>query len=279
MKILKTPEEAQRLAFLWEHQNLKIALVPTMGFLHAGHASLIDIARRQADRVFVSIFVNPTQFGPNEDLDRYPRDFERDEQICLEHGADAIFYPTPETMYAPDFSTWVNEDSLSKTLCGASRPIHFRGVCTVVTKLFNITRCRLAVFGRKDAQQALIIKRMVRDLDMPVEIVLGDLIREEDGLALSSRNKYLSDDERRRALALSRAVRAVQALYDGGERQADRLLAAARPILDASGGAIDYVEIMAQDTLRPLKTLDRPALFALAVAFGTTRLIDNCFLE
>ncbi|MBP1582873.1 MAG: pantoate--beta-alanine ligase [Victivallales bacterium] len=278
MKIIRDPQETQQLGLLWNSQGLKVGLVPTMGYLHDGHLSLIDEAKKRCDRVFVSIFVNPTQFGPTEDLDRYPRDFARDEALCEEHGVDAVFYPTPESMYAPDFSTWVNEDSLSQTLCGASRPVHFRGVTTVVTKLFNITQCRLAVFGKKDAQQALIICRMVRDLNLPVEIVMAPLVREADGLALSSRNKFLSADEHQRALALSRAVREVERLYGAGERSAEKLLAAARAILEPSGGRIDYVEMMARDNLRPLATLDRPALFALAVFFGQTRLIDNCFL-
>ncbi len=279
MEIFRTKEDVRAAAAGWRRAGERVALVPTMGYLHAGHMSLVDAARRQADRVVVSIYVNPTQFGPQEDLDKYPRDFARDEASCREHGVDAVFYPDNDVMYAADHSTWVVEESLSQTMCGVSRPTHFRGVTTVVLKLFNIVGCDVAVFGRKDAQQALIIGRMVRDLNVPVEIVVAPLVREADGLAMSSRNKYLSVDERRRALSISAGLRAAATSFDGGERSAAVLTAMVRDAIDAAGGRIDYVVLMARDTLRPLAVVDRPAVLAAAAFFGQTRLIDNVFLD
>ncbi len=278
MKICRTVEEMRAQVNEWRARGLKIGLVPTMGYLHAGHISLVKIARKNADRVVLSLFVNPTQFGPTEDLDKYPRDFERDRQACEENGVDAIFAPTPAVMYDEDFSTWVKEESLSQVMCGVTRPIHFRGVCTVCLKLFNITRADVAVFGRKDAQQALIIERMVRDLNVPIQIITAPLVREEDGLALSSRNRYLSEDEHRRALSLSQGLFAAEKAYANGERNAAKLIAFVTDSVSANGGKIDYVVVNARDTLRPLETVDRPALLAAAVYFGTTRLIDNVFL-
>jgi pantoate--beta-alanine ligase len=279
MKILRSIEEIESLRSEWQSRNLRIALVPTMGYLHAGHLSLVHIAKAQSDRVIVSIFVNPTQFGPNEDLERYPRDFDRDERLCAEAGVDAVFYPAATDMYAADHSTWVLEDSLSQTLCGASRPGHFRGVTTVVLKLFNLSGCSVAVFGRKDAQQALIIRRMVRDLNVPVQVVFAPLVREPDGLALSSRNKYLSPAERQGALSISRGIFQAEERYRVGVREAAPLLAIVQESISAAGGKIDYVALMDQDTLRPLAVADRPALLAVAAFFGQTRLIDNVFLE
>ena len=278
MKICRTVEEMRAVVNEWRACGLKIGLVPTMGYLHAGHISLVKIARKNADRVVLSLFVNPTQFGPTEDLDKYPRDFERDRQACEENGVDAIFAPTPAVMYDEDFSTWVKEESLSQVMCGVTRPIHFRGVCTVCLKLFNITRADVAVFGRKDAQQALIIERMVRDLNVPIEIITAPLVREEDGLALSSRNRYLSEDEHRRALSLSQGLFAAEKAFANGERNAAALIALVENSVSANGGKIDYVVVNARNTLRPLETIDRPALLAAAVYFGTTRLIDNVFL-
>lgn len=279
MKILRSIEAIESQRSEWQSRNLRIALVPTMGYLHAGHLSLVKIAKAQSDRVVVSIFVNPTQFGPNEDLDRYPRDFDRDERLCAEAGVDAVFYPPATDMYAPNHSTWVQEDSLSQTLCGASRPGHFRGVTTVVLKLFNLSGCRTAVFGRKDAQQALIIRRMVRDLNVPVQVVFAPLIREPDGLALSSRNKFLSPAEHQSALSISRGIFQAEERYRAGVREAEPLLAVVRESISAAGGKIDYVSLMEQETLRPLAVADRPALLAVAAFFGQTRLIDNVFLE
>ncbi|MBR0458265.1 MAG: pantoate--beta-alanine ligase [Victivallales bacterium] len=278
MKICRTVEEMRAVVNEWRACGLKIGLVPTMGYLHAGHISLVKIARKNADRVVLSLFVNPTQFGPTEDLDKYPRDFERDRQACEENGVDAIFAPTPAVMYDEDFSTWVKEESLSQVMCGVTRPIHFRGVCTVCLKLFNITRADVAVFGRKDAQQALIIERMVRDLNVPIKIITAPLVREEDGLALSSRNRYLSEDEHRRALSLSQGLFAAEKAFANGERNAAALIALVENSVSANGGKIDYVVVNARNTLRPLETIDRPALLAAAVYFGTTRLIDNVFL-
>ncbi len=279
MKICRTVDEMRQVVDQWRSAGKRIGLVPTMGYLHAGHTSLMDIARQNADRVVVSVFVNPTQFGPTEDLDKYPRDFERDVRACEEHGVDAVFAPTPAVMYGENFSTWVKEEELSPVMCGVTRPIHFRGVCTVCLKLFNIARADVAVFGRKDAQQALIIERMVRDLNVPIRIITAPLVREADGLALSSRNRYLSEDEHRRALSLSRGILGAQAAFEAGERDSAKLIAMVEQSVTEQGGKIDYVVLNGRDDLRPIATVDRPALIAAAVYFGTTRLIDNAFLD
>ena len=280
MKIFHDPKELQQYALGCKRSGKRIALVPTMGFLHAGHASLIDIARKRGDEVIVSIFVNPTQFAPNEDLDKYPRDFENDCKLCEAHGATAVFAPAPDAMYAPDRSIWVDETTLSKVLCGKSRPIHFRGVLTVVSKLFNLALPDVAVFGKKDAQQAIIIKRMVRDLDFPVEIVLGDLIRDTDNVAMSSRNRYLSEDERIRARSISQSVFAAEARLktDGVSAVSEVIAEAVKRISDA-GGVVDYVEIRDAENLEDPTESSRELLFAVAAFFGTTRLIDNCFVK
>ncbi len=276
MRIFRQVQELQQFALETRRAGKSIALVPTMGFLHAGHASLIDIARGRADVVIVSIFVNPTQFGPGEDLDKYPRDFEHDRLVCEEHGADVIFAPEPGAMYAPDASTWVEETVLSRPLCGARRPGHFRGVATVVTKLFHLALPDVAVFGRKDAQQLLVIKRMVRDLNFPIEIVAAPLVRGADGLALSSRNRYLSEEEHQRALVLSRSLRAAKpALEEAGISAAPAILAAIRHEIEAAGGRVDYVEALDVDTLAEPTETTREVLLALAAYFGSTRLIDN----
>ncbi|MBR6471911.1 MAG: pantoate--beta-alanine ligase [Victivallales bacterium] len=278
MEFCTSVESIREVVTDWKQAGQRIAVVPTMGYLHEGHLSLMRIARQNADRVVTTIFVNPTQFGPTEDLEKYPRDLAHDRQLCQEVGVDAIFHPAPAEMYAPDFSTWVTEESLSQTLCGAFRPIHFRGVCTVCLKLFNITLADVAVFGRKDAQQALVIERMVRDLNIPIRIIQAPLVREADGLALSSRNKYLSAEERVRALALSRGLRAAQARYDAGERAAAALREAVLQELQPAADSIDYVDVMARATLRPVALIDQPALLAIAAYIGKTRLIDNLFL-
>ena len=276
MRIFRQAQELQQFALETRRAGKSIALVPTMGFLHAGHASLIDIARGRADVVIVSIFVNPTQFGPGEDLDKYPRDFEHDRLVCEEHGADVIFAPEPGAMYAPDASTWVEETVLSRPLCGARRPGHFRGVATVVTKLFHLALPDVAVFGRKDAQQLLVIKRMVRDLNFPIEIVAAPLVRGADGLALSSRNRYLSEEEHQRALVLSRSLRAAKpALEEAGISAAPAILAAIRHEIEAASGRVDYVEALDVDTLAEPTETTREVLLALAAYFGSTRLIDN----
>ncbi len=282
MEIFERSSQLKAQAAAWKKAGETIALVPTMGYLHEGHLSLIRLARQNGDRVVVSIFVNPTQFAPSEDLDSYPRDFERDAQLCQKEGVDAIFHPAPGEMYAPDFSCWVKEESLSQTLCGASRPIHFRGVCTVCLKLFHLSLADVAVFGMKDAQQLLIIQRMVRDLDVPIRIIPAPLVREADGLALSSRNKYLSPTERIRALAISRGVRRAQEAFRNGERNSQALIGLVRQELDAPDPLpvrIDYVELMDLDTLRPAQNAHGRTLLAVAVYVGKTRLIDNLFLD
>lgn len=280
MKIFRQPQDLQQYALECKRAGKSIALVPTMGYLHAGHASLIDIARRRGDEVIVSIFVNPTQFAPNEDLDKYPRDFENDCKLCEAHGATAIFAPEPGAMYENDRSIWVDETILSKVLCGKSRPIHFRGVLTVVAKLFNLALPDVAVFGRKDAQQAIIIKRMVRDLNFPVEIVLGDLIRDTDGVAMSSRNRYLTDDERARARSISQSVfAAAETLKAGGVKAVEKVIADATERIQTAGGIVDYVEVRDADNLEMPSANSRELLFAVAAFFGTTRLIDNCFVK
>ena len=280
MKIFHEPKELQEYALNCKRSGKRIALVPTMGFLHAGHASLIDIAKSRGDEVIVSIFVNPTQFAPNEDLDKYPRDFENDCKLCEAHGATAVFAPAPDAMYAPDRSIWVDETVLSKVLCGKSRPIHFRGVLTVVSKLFNLALPDVAVFGKKDAQQAIIIKRMVRDLDFPVEIVLGDLIRDTDNVAMSSRNRYLSEDERVRARSISQSVFAAEAkLKSEGVKAVSEVIADAVKRISNAGGVVDYVEIRDADNLEEPTSNSKELLFAVAAVFGTTRLIDNCFVK
>ncbi|MBE6403101.1 MAG: pantoate--beta-alanine ligase [Lentisphaerae bacterium] len=280
MKIFHEPKELQEYALNCKRSGKRIALVPTMGFLHAGHASLIDIAKSRGDEVIVSIFVNPTQFAPNEDLDKYPRDFENDCKLCEAHGATAVFAPAPDAMYAPDRSIWVDETVLSKVLCGKSRPIHFRGVLTVVSKLFNLALPDVAVFGKKDAQQAIIIKRMVRDLDFPVEIVLGDLIRDTDNVAMSSRNRYLTEDERVRARSISQSVFAAEAkLKSEGVKVVSEVIADAVKRISNAGGVVDYVEVRDADNLEEPTSNSKELLFAVAAVFGTTRLIDNCFVK
>ena len=250
------------------HRNGKtVGLVPTMGFLHDGHLSLIDAARANgADAVVISIFVNPIQFGPNEDFAKYPRDFERDRALCEARKVDVIFAPGVEDMYPEPLTCHVYENTISKNLCGKSRPIHFEGVTTVVSKLFNAALPDLAVFGQKDAQQAAIIRRMVRDLNFPIKIITAPIVREADGLAMSSRNKYLSEDEHRRALAISSSL-----------FRAQKTFADIRAEISAAGGLVEYVELTDSDTMLPAVTLEPGKSFTIAVAakFGTTRLIDN----
>ncbi len=279
MELFRTPEELQAYALRHKRSGKTIALVPTMGYLHSGHLTLIDIARSKADVVIVSIFVNPIQFGPTEDLDKYPRDFERDSELCREHGAAAIFAPEPGVMYAADASTVVEETMLSRPLCGARRPGHFRGVATVVAKLFNLALPDVAIFGMKDAQQLMIIKRMVRDLNFPVRIIAAPLIREQSGLALSSRNAYLSEDEKERAIVLSRVLDAAHpALVAGGVDAIPAVLDAMKQEIEKAGGKIDYVEALDASTLEVPNEKTEGLLVALAVYFGKTRLIDNALV-
>jgi pantoate--beta-alanine ligase len=255
-----------------------VGMVPTMGALHEGHLSLIRAARAECDTVVVSIFVNPTQFGPSEDLAKYPRTLARDAELSQSAGADLIFCPTDGEMYAPGFSTWVEVQGLTDGLCGRSRPGHFRGVCTVVTKLLNICAPDRAYFGEKDAQQLAVIRRMVRDLDMPIVVVPCATVREADGLAMSSRNVRLTSEERAQAPAVYRALTAAKGLVDGGLRDAATLDAAIREVLrEAPLGEVDYVEIVSADTLEPVAALKGECVIALAVRFdgSGTRLIDN----
>ena len=280
MKIFKTRRELRQFALELKRSGKTVGFVPKMGYLPAVHMSLIDIAREKDDVVVVSIFVNPTQFGPTEDLDRYPRDFERDLAMCTEHKVDVIFAPEPGEMYNADASTWVEEKKLSGPLCGASRPCFYRGVTTVVSKLFNLVLPDFAVFGWKDAQQLLVIKRMVRDLDFPVEIIGAPLVRDTDGLALSSRNRYLSEDERSRALAIHKNLSAArQKIENGGLAVLDSALAAARKGIEESGGRIDYVTALDVDTMEPPEADSKALLVAAAVFYGSTRLIDNEVIE
>lgn len=253
--------------------------VPTMGYLHEGHLSLVRRARAENDRVAVSIFVNPTQFGPHEDYARYPRDLERDLRLLEPLGVDLVFVPSVEEMYPPGFQTWVIVEEVSRPLEGASRPGHFRGVATVVAKLFNILQPDRAYFGQKDAQQTVVIRRMVQDLNIPVEIAICPTVREPDGLAMSSRNTYLNPEERRAATVLFRALQAAKARYEAGERDAERLREAMREVIRAEPLArIDYVSVAHPETLQELERVEGPALLSLAVYIGTTRLIDNLML-
>lgn len=254
----------------------RVGFVPTMGALHAGHASLIDLARRECDFVVVSVFVNPTQFGPNEDLARYPRTFDADRDLCHRHGTDLIFAPSPEVVYPPGFRTFVDVDGLNGVLEGATRPGHFRGVATVVLKLLNLVGPCRAYFGQKDAQQVAVVRRMIRDLNVPVELRVGDTVREADGLALSSRNRYLSADDRRAAAVLYRALTAGAELVRAGTTDADRVRERMREMVKAVPAAeLDYAEVADADTLEPRRTVSAPAVLLIAARFGATRLIDN----
>ena len=274
MQVTKTVEETRKQIKQWKKEGKTIGLVPTMGFLHEGHASLIRKCREQNDIVVVSDFVNPTQFGPNEDLEAYPRDFERDSKLCESLGADLIFAPSPEDMYH-DPHAFVSIDTLSETLCGKTRPIHFKGVCTVVTKLFHIVAPDRAYFGEKDAQQLAIIRKMVKDLNFDIEIVGCPIVREEDGLAKSSRNTYLNDKERQAALCLSRAVKTgKEVIYTGAD--AKEVLNPMKAIIEAEPLArIDYVMMVDALTMQPIEKADSDVLVAIAVYIGKTRLIDN----
>ena len=279
MKIVSTIEEVRAQVKEWKKEGQSIGFVPTMGYLHEGHMSLIDAAREN-DKVVVSIFVNPMQFGPTEDLASYPRDLEHDAKLCEEHGVDLIFHPTPEEMYGDQFYSYVDMDVLTKELCGLSRPVHFRGVCTVVTKLFNIVTPDRAYFGQKDAQQLAVIKRMVKDLNMPLTITGCPIIREADGLAKSSRNTYLSIEEREAALVLSRSIFLGKEMVEKGERDCKKILDAMTAEIEKEPLAkIDYVKIVDLDTMQQVEKIDRGILAAIAVYIGKTRLIDNFMYE
>ena len=275
MKIIQKIKKMQDYSASLRKKGMSIAVVPTMGCLHDGHLKLIDTAKKHADAVIVTVFVNPAQFGPKEDFSKYPRPFRKDLTLCRKQGADAVFAPSPAEMYSGDFSTWVAELALSKSLCGKSRPGHFKGVTTVVAKLFNATLPDFAVFGRKDFQQAKIIARMVRDLNFPVRIVLENIVREKDGLAKSSRNTYLSREDRNGALSISRSLKSAKLAISNGERKVENVRKNIVSGIEDAGGRVDYVEIVDPENLEPAKNLSGKILIAVASFFGKTRLIDN----
>ncbi|CCO25164.1 pantoate--beta-alanine ligase [Maridesulfovibrio hydrothermalis] len=281
MEIIRNPQELQNLSLMLRGEGKTIAIVPTMGFFHEGHLKLMDAARKQADVVIVSLFVNPTQFGANEDLDSYPHDLERDSKLAEERGVDILFTPTKEDMYHPDHSTWVEVPNLAGNLCGQSRPVHFRGVATVVTKLFMTALPHIGIFGEKDWQQLAIIKRMVRDLNIPVDVQGHPIVREESGLALSSRNVYLTDEERKHAPMIQKGLIEMKALVDKGENDALKLKNALTEFYEQNipGSAVDYIEIVHPDNINVLEKINGPALCAVAVQLGKARLIDNLLIK
>ena len=279
MKIVGTVKEVREQVKEWKKQGLSVGFVPTMGYLHEGHKSLMDAARKGNDKVVVSIFVNPMQFGPTEDLDSYPRDLEKDSKYCESLGVDLIFHPEPSEMYHDDFSSYVDMSVLTEELCGLSRPVHFRGVCTVVNKLFNIVQPDRAYFGEKDAQQLAIIKHMVQDLNMDIEVVGCPIIREEDGLAKSSRNTYLSPEERKAALILSKTVALGKELAKT-EKDANKVVEAMKKNIETEPLAkIDYVEAVDALSMAPVEKLEGTCMLAMAVYIGKTRLIDNTLIN
>ena len=280
MKVCNTVSAMRSACRAAREDGQRLGFVPTMCALHEGHLSLVRAARAQCDVVAVSIFVNPTQFGPKEDLSRYPRPFERDRELLEQEGVELLFAPPVEEMYPAGAVTYVTVEGLSEKLCGKSRPGHFRGVTTVVAKLFHIIEPDAAFFGQKDAAQATIIRRMVRDLNLPVEIVVCPIVREPDGLAMSSRNAYLNGQQRKSALVLSRSLKEVQNLFDRGERNASRLIEAGKQIFAQEPAVrLDYFEIVDPDTLDALSEVRGPALVAVAAFVGNTRLIDNLVLH
>ena len=279
MIITKTVDEVRKQVKAWKAEGLTVGLCPTMGFLHEGHASLMVESAKQCDRTVASVFVNPIQFGPGEDLDKYPRDFDRDCKIMEEVGVDMVFAPEVSEMYEDDFCTFVDIDVLSDTLCGASRENHFRGVCTVVSKLFNIVTPDKAFFGKKDAQQLAIITRMVRDLSFGLEVVGCPIVREEDGLAKSSRNTYLSEEQRKASLILSKTIRFGQEKVAEGMNNSGELKAAMIANLETEPMAdVEYVEVVNGLDMQPVETFKEGDLVAMAVRIGSTRLIDNFFV-
>ena len=279
MKIVGTVKEVREQVKEWKKQGLSVGFVPTMGYLHEGHKSLMDAARKGNDKVVVSIFVNPMQFGPTEDLATYPRDLDHDAALCESAGVDLIFHPEAEEMYEKDFCSFVDMTGLTEGLCGKTRPIHFRGVCTVVNKLFNIVTPDHAYFGQKDGQQLAVIKRMVRDLNMDIEIVGCPIVREEDGLAKSSRNTYLSSEERKAALILSKTVALGKELAKT-EKDANKVVEAMKKNIETEPLAkIDYVEAVDALSMEPVEKLEGACMLAMAVYIGKTRLIDNTLIN
>ncbi len=280
MQVLKAPAEVQAWARQQAREGKRIGLVPTMGYLHEGHLSLLRKARSLCDSLVMTLFVNPSQFGPGEDLDRYPRDEDGDLSKAMACGVDLVFMPAAADMYPKGFQTKVSLGALTEPMCGASRPGHFDGVATVVSKLFLITRPDLAVFGQKDFQQLAVIRRLVSDLNFGIEIIAGPIVREEDGVAMSSRNVYLSPDARKQARCLVRGLRAAEQRLAEGTRDASTLLAAARAVIGAAPLAkLDYLELRDAETLESVRTVSKPAVLAVAAKFGHTRLIDNLVLQ
>jgi pantoate--beta-alanine ligase len=280
MKLIRSIKKMHEFSKKAHLKGKTIGFVPTMGYLHEGHLSLIKKARKENDFVVVSIFVNPIQFGPKEDFKRYPRDLRRDMKLAKQIGTDIIFYPNVKDMYPKGFKTYVNVEELSDKLCGKFRPGHFKGVATVVTKLFNIVCPDIAYFGQKDAQQAIIIKRMVKDLNIPVKIKVLPIIREKDGLAMSSRNVYLNDKERRDALVLYQALNLAKDLIKSGITDTDKIIKKMRKLINKKENAkIDYISIVDMDDLNPIKKISNKCLIALAVWIGKTRLIDNTIIN
>ncbi|HAV43576.1 TPA: pantoate--beta-alanine ligase [bacterium] len=276
MEIITQVKEMQKRVEVYRNAGKSVGFVPTMGALHEGHFSLMRQARKDNDLVIISIFVNPLQFGPGEDYECYPKDLDRDRELAEEVGVDIIFAPPPKEMYPQTSSTFVEVERLSEGICGRDRPGHFRGVATVVTKLFNITKPHRVYFGQKDYQQALIIKRMIEDLNFDMEFVLMPIIREEDGLAMSSRNTYLNQREREQALILYRSLKKAEELLDGGERRSEVILEEIREMISKEDIAqIDYIGLYHPETLAEIETVEQEALIALAVRIGKTRLIDN----
>ncbi|MGB7055972.1 MAG: pantoate--beta-alanine ligase [bacterium] len=278
MRLVKSISQVRKIVASAKKKRRKIGLVPTMGYLHDGHLSLVRMARRKCDFLIVSVFVNPAQFGPKEDLRRYPRDLKRDLRLLKKEGVDLVFNPSQKAMYPKSFRTYVEVIEWSKLLCGASRPIHFRGVTTVVLKLFNILTPDIAVFGRKDFQQAVIIKKMVKDLNLSVKVMTGKTVREPDGLAMSSRNAYLSENERKNAAVLYGSLKWLRQAYQRGLCDPRLGISRMRKMIKGKGGSIDYIEMVDRNTLEPVNKLRKGTLVALAVFFGRTRLIDNTIL-
>ncbi|MEQ8154772.1 MAG: pantoate--beta-alanine ligase [Clostridiaceae bacterium] len=277
MDIINNIAEIRKIVKKHKKEGKTVGFVPTMGFLHEGHASLIEKARKENDIVVVSIFVNPIQFGANEDLDKYPRDMERDKKLVSDMGGDYIFAPEVKEMYPEELYTYVDVEKLSEGLCGAKREGHFRGVATVVTKLFNIVSPDRAYFGQKDAQQVAVIRKMVKDLNVDVEVVSCPIIREEDGLAKSSRNTYLNSDERAAALVLSKSLEYAKKLISEGKLSTALIIESMKEFINKEPLAkVDYIEIVDRDNLNEVETIERPVLIAIAVYIGKTRLIDNC---
>ena len=279
MDIIRSVTEMRKRVVSAQAAGQTISFVPTMGFLHQGHLSLLEEGRRRGDLLVLSIFINPTQFGPGEDLDDYPRDLEQDSQLAQQAGVDIIFSPEAKDMYPPGYATYVDVEGISETLCGTSRPGHFRGVCTIVSKLFNIIQPQVAIFGNKDFQQLAVIKRMTLDMNLPVEILGLPIFREADGLAMSSRNVYLSPDQRRQALVLSQSLATAKELVAAGELDCATIIVQLKKYIDQQPDVrIDYVQICHQLTLEDQNRVDADSVLLLAVFIGKTRLIDNSFL-